>query len=364
MIRLRHADRLVAGPVLGAVLLVGSTLLGFDAMLALASTFDDIGRGDYGIGTGLLQVLYTVPRRAYDLFPTAAMIGCVLGLGSLAGTSELTALRAAGVSRLRICLGAALPVLVLTLLMVASGETLAPWGERKALALQLSATRDDLALAERSGIWAREGDTFLNARGGRVEGDSADARVVLQDVQLYRFDPEGRLLSLTAAEQAVFEDGHWTLHRVHRAVFEARRVVPHATERERWDSRLTPEILQLSIRRPRQLPTRELRESLDYMRRNQLDPGSFEVAYWARIFYPLHALALCLCAMPFAFGTLRTGGLGKRLFLGVVLGLGYFLLQRLGIDLAQIYRVDLRLANLALIALITGAATLYFRRRH
>jgi lipopolysaccharide export system permease protein len=362
MVLLRHSDRLIAGQVLVSALMVWGALLGFDALVAFSGTFEDIGRGSYTVGTGLLHTLFTVPRRAYELFPSAAMIGCVLGLGALAASSELTALRAAGLSKLRICAGAAGSVLLLTLLMVASGETLAPWGEQRAQALQLAATQDDVTLAERSGIWAREGDTFLNARAGRVEGNAADARVVLDSVRLYRFDKQGKLIALTTAARAEHDEGRWTLHQVHHAEFEARQVRSREAESELWESRLTPEILNLSLQRPRYLSTATLRESLDYLERNNLDPGQFAVAYWSRYFYPLHALVLCLCAMPFAFGALRSGGFGKRLFLGLVFGLGYFLLQRLAVDLAQVYGIDLRLANLAPMALVMAGAAAYFRR--
>ncbi len=359
---LRQSDRLIAGQVLSSALLVWGALLGFDALIAFSGTFDDIGRGSYTVGTGLLHTLYTIPRRAYELFPSAAMIGCVLGLGALAASSELTALRAAGLSKLRICIGAAASVLILTALMVASGETLGPWGEQRAQALQLSATQDDVALAEKSGIWAREGDTFLNARRGRVEGSAANARVVLDDVRLFRFDDGGKLVSLTVAARAEHADGRWSLLQVHRAHFAPREVRSETSEQEAWDSRLTPEILNLSLQRPRFLSSATLRESLDYLERNNLDPGQFAVAYWSRFFYPLHALALCLAAMPFAFGALRSGGFGKRLFLGLVFGLGYFLLQRLSVDLAQVYGIDLRLANIAPMALAAGGAWAYFRR--
>lgn len=361
MVLLRQSDRLIAGQVLVSALLVWGGLLGFDALVAFSGTFDDIGRGGYTVGTGLLHTAYTLPRRAYELFPSAAMIGCVLGLGALASSSELTALRAAGLSKLRICLGAAGCVLLLTVLMVVSGETLGPWGEHRAQALQLSATRDDVALAEKSGIWAREGDTFLNARSGRVEGSAANARVALDDVRLFRFDGNGALLELTVAARAEHVDGRWTLHRVHHARFEARQVRSRSAESEPWDSRLTPEILNLSLQRPRFLSAATLRESLDYLERNNLDPGQFAVAYWSRFFYPLHALVLCLAAMPFAFGALRSGGFGKRLFLGLVFGLGYFLLQRLSVDLAQVYGIDLRLANIGPMALVASGAWVYFR---
>ncbi|MBD8525056.1 LPS export ABC transporter permease LptG [Pseudomarimonas arenosa] len=359
---LRQADRLVAVQVLSTILLVWAVLLGFDVLVAFLSDLKRIGEGSFTGYTALLKSLYTVPRRMYELFPHSAMIGCVLGLGALAATSELTALRAAGLSKLRICGSAILCVGTLTALMVVSGETLGPWGELRSHALSASARSKDVAMASWSGLWAREGDTYLNARRGRVEGEAAQSKVILDDVQLYEFDPQGRLRSIAKVTQAVHQDERWTLHQVRRSTIGRREVQTDVIESEIWDSQLKPELLSLSLQRPRYLSTRTLSESLDYLERNSLDPGPFLAAYWSRWFYPLNALVLCLAAMPFAFGTLRSGGFGKRLFLGLVFGLTYFLLQRLTIDLAQLYRVDLRMANLLPPSVVAMAVWLHLRR--
>ena len=113
-----RVDRLISGTVLLALGMVWFVLLGFDLITAFAEELDEIGEGDYTALNALLFVLYTLPRRAYELFPTSAVIGCIMGLGTLAASSELTALRAAGLSRMRISLGALLVVGLLTAVMV------------------------------------------------------------------------------------------------------------------------------------------------------------------------------------------------------------------------------------------------------
>jgi lipopolysaccharide export system permease protein len=363
LVPVRRSDRLVAGAVLGALALVWLILLGFDALGAFAGEADDIGQGDYTAGAALTRVLYTLPRRAYEIFPTAAVIACLLGLGGLAATSELTALRAAGLSRLRICLAAIGAIAVLTALMMLVAETVGPWGEQRAQALAVSAKSPDLAVARWSGLWAREGDTFLNAQHGRVVGDGPEGHIELTGMRLYELEPDGRLRSLALVERAVHRGGEWTLFGVRRSTFHARHVASETIAEERWDSRLRPELLSQSLKRPRYLAASDLRANIDYLERNQLDPSEFAVAYWARWFYPLNVLVLCLAAMPFAFGTLRDGGFGKRVFIGIVFGIGFFLLQRIAVDLAAVYRLDPRLGQ-ALPALLVGlGAWLWFGRR-
>jgi lipopolysaccharide export system permease protein len=360
---IRRSDWLIAMQVLSALMLTWGVLLGFDAMGAVANELDEIGEGDFTLATAFGQMALTLPRRAYELFPTAALIGCVLGLGSLASTSELTALRAAGIPRWRISAAAASLVAVLTGVMMLSAETIGPWGDHAARALVVQAKSQDIALARQSGLWAREGDVFLNARRGSVQGQGGLSKVVLDDVRLFEFDAEGRLLSIAQAERAEHLGASWDLLNLRRTRFFPRHAEHESVERERWNSSLSPEILNFSITRPRYLALRELDSSIDYLTRNELDAAGFVAAYWARIFYPLNALVLCLAVMPFAFGSLRSGGFGKRLFLGIAFGLGYFLLQRLTVNLAEVFQQPIWLANLVPPLLLGGYAWWGFRKQ-
>lgn len=359
---MRQVDRLIVRSVLGMLFWVGLVMLGFDAMTAFINELDEIGEGGYGFSQAVLYTVCTLPRRAYTLFPSMAVIGSVLGLGALSASSELTALRAVGVSRLRIGATAALLLAGLTGIMVLMAETLAPAGEHYAQTLAMQAKTADVASSRRSGLWAREGNTFLNARQGAVIGRGVRAEIELSEVTLYEFDAQGRLQSIAMAERARHDASGWTLEAVRRSHFAARQVVSQSIAQERWDSALSPDVLSLGVTRPRYLPLSELGRSLDYLHRNQLDAHEFESAYWARLFYPLSVLLLSMAAMPFAFGSLRSGGFGKRLFLGIALGVGMYVIQTAAVNLAGAYHLDLRLAY-GLPPLLVGLAS-WWRFRH
>ena len=310
--------------VIGTVLLTWAVLLGLDVMLNLFTEFGDVGEGNYGVTEAIVYMLYTVPRRAYTLFPTAAVIGSLMALGQLAATSELTAFRAIGLSRRRLSITVAAALALLTLLMVVNGETLGPWGQRRADALKASSRSDNLIVAQYSGVWAREGDIILNAEGGEEHDNGTDKWLELRDVRLYEFDDDGRLESLALAKVAEHRPGGWLLRDVTRTTFESDSVSQSKVAEERWESQLDATALSADIDRPRYLSAVELREAIQYRVRNSLDASEYEEHYWGRWFYPLNVLALCLAAIPFAFGSLRSGGLGKRLFIGIVFALGFW----------------------------------------
>jgi len=349
--------------VLATVVLTWAVLLGLDVMLSLVGEFGDVGEGHYGPVEAVVYTLYTVPRRAHYLFPTAAVIGALMALGQLAATSELTALRAIGLSRRRLTVAVVAALAILTAVMVVNGETLGPWGQRRADALKASSRSDDLIVAQYSGVWAREGEVILNAEGGeeRYEGD--DHWLELRDVRLYEFDDDGRLESLALAKVAEHRPGGWLLRDVTRTVFGLDSVSQSTVAEERWESQLDATALSADIDRPRYLSAAELRDAIQYRRRNALDASEYEEHYWGRWFYPLNVLALCLAAIPFAFGSLRSGGLGKRLFIGIVFALGFWLLQTQFVKMASAFKFDFRVAYALPTVIMVAVSVFLFRKR-
>jgi len=322
-------SRFVGRTVLISVLLVWLVLLGLDALLSLSSEVGNVGTGRYSFGHALAWTAYTLPLRAYTLFPMAAVIGALLGLGQLAATSELTALRAVGLSRLHIAFSATLAVLLLTVLMVFNGETLAPWSRHQADMLKYSARRGiDLGVTRYSKVWAREGDTFLQAQSGEQERDEQDQLyLTLHQVYLYQLDTDGRPSHITYAQRARYDEYGWQLYEGYRDHLAERAVQRERFDRIAWNGQLDASVLASGLARPRNMSSQELWANIDYRKRNDLDARDFEDMYWSRWFYPINVLTLCLAAAPFAFGSLRSGGMGKRLFSGIVFALGFLLLQ-------------------------------------
>ncbi|HRP73143.1 MAG TPA: LPS export ABC transporter permease LptG [Luteimonas sp.] len=359
-------DLLVARSVIGTVVLTWAVLVGLDLVLAMVDELRNVGQGRYDFLAAVTYIVHTLPRRAYMMFPTAAVIGSLMGLGQLAASSELTALRALGISRKRVSLSVALPLLVLTGLMMVSAQTLGPWAQRSGDMLKSAARSNDMIVAQYSGLWAREGDTFLNAQAGQERGDENGSWLELNDVRLFEFDDDGRLASVAHVRAAEHRSSGWLLRDVRRTYFEERAVTQTDVAEEHWESSLDAAALAANagnIWRPRYMSSADLKQGIDYRKRNQLDASEFEEYYWGHWFYPLNVLALCLAAIPFAFGSLRSGGLGRRLFIGVVFALGFWLLQTQVVKLAAVYKFDYRIAYLVPPLIMLTVSWFLFRRR-
>jgi LPS export ABC transporter permease LptG len=215
----KKVDKLVALSVLGSVLLAWGFLVGFDAFHAFLAEINDIGTGQYTLSKAIVYILLTVPRRAYQFFGYSALIGGLLGMGGLASSGELTALRAAGLSKLRICVSVIISLTLMTAGVMLIGETIGPRGEQKAEAFALAAKSKDVAIGKNGSLWARDGDNVVNAKHGRTRNTSKGPVVELQDVRVFEFETNGHLSALSLAKTATQSAGEWTLNDVRRTEF-------------------------------------------------------------------------------------------------------------------------------------------------
>jgi len=85
--RIKRADLLIATTVLGGLLLTWLVLTGLDAFTQFATQIGNIGHNGYTLGNAAAYILLTLPRRAYQWFVFAALIGGLIGIGALASPS-------------------------------------------------------------------------------------------------------------------------------------------------------------------------------------------------------------------------------------------------------------------------------------
>ncbi|WP_049623886.1 LPS export ABC transporter permease LptG [Frateuria defendens] len=361
-LRVKRVDWLVGTAVLGALLVTWLVLTGIDVVFQLISQIGHIGKNGYTLTNAIVYVLVTTPRRLYEMFGNAAMIGGLLGLGGLAGSSELIALRAAGMSRLRIAISAAGVVAVLTVGVVILGETVGPWGDQQAQAMDLRLKSNNLGLGGNSGLWARDGDRIINARGTLLREVNGQNHVQLIDVRVFTLTPDGQLTRFDWAKTASHDGHQWQLADVRSTTLDEHGTHSTTAPSQTWQSSLNPRVLEQSVIHPEYLPMRDLRRNMAYREANGESPGVYAEAFWGRALYPLNVLVLVLCAMPFAFGALRSGGLGKRIFIGMLLAIGWYFMQKAMVNLGTVYGMPALIANLLPPVLLVLLAWLYFRR--
>ncbi len=315
-------DRYIGTQVFYAILAVLGIILGLALLFAFIDELSDLNKGDYGLAQALWYVLLTAPRRAYEMLPMAALIGCLIGLGTLASNSELTIMRAAGVSIGRIVWAVMKPMLVLMLAGILIGEYVAPLTENQAQADRALAQGGGAAQSSKRGMWHRQGQEYVHINAVQPNG-------VLLGVTRYRFDDERRLLSSSFARRAEYRGNHWMLRNVQTTLLHEDRSEVINQPEERWEIELNPELLGTVVMEPEALSVTGLWQYIHYLGEQGLNNARYWLAFWTKVLQPLVTGALVLMAISFIFGPLRSVTLGQRVFTGVLVGFIFRIAQDL-----------------------------------
>jgi lipopolysaccharide export system permease protein len=129
-------DRYIARHVVMGTLLVMGLLLSLFTVFAFMDELSRVGKGSYTTLDAVQYVLLLIPGLIYQLFPITALLGCTIGLGVLASNSELTIMRAAGISLNKIVWSTMKVGMVLVALTLIIGESVAPVAEQYARTLR------------------------------------------------------------------------------------------------------------------------------------------------------------------------------------------------------------------------------------
>src|SRR5688500_5743658 len=154
-------SRYLALQVLMGLGIATAVLLPLFGFLDLLDQLDDVGRGTYGVKDAFLHTALLLPRRFIQLAPFVALLGNVAALGRLAVGSELTALRVAGVSPIRISLPPLAVRLLLLFFIAALVQFVAPQFQLKAVSSRAVALEKSAALGKQLGIWTRDERNIL-----------------------------------------------------------------------------------------------------------------------------------------------------------------------------------------------------------
>ncbi len=347
-------DSYIGKSVFVAILAVLGIILGLASLFAFIDEMGDIS-DSYSLLDAGSFVLLTAPRRLYDMLPMAGLIGCLIGLGSLASNSQLTITRAAGVSIGRVVWAVMKPMLVLMLAGVLIGEYLAPVTENKAQADRSLAQGGGEAQTSKRGLWHRQGEEFVHINTVQPNG-------LLLGVTRYHFDNERHLLSSSFSRKAQYQEDHWQLSDVTTTMFRGDHTEVVKSAEERWDVALTPQLLNTVVLAPESLSITGLWDYIHYLSDQGLNNDRYWLAFWTKVLQPLVTAALVLMAISFIFGPLRSVTLGQRVFTGVLVGFVFRIAQDLLGPSSQVFGFPPLLAVL-LPAVVCAVAGLWLLRR-
>ena len=320
-------------------------LLAFVALLAffdIVNEVKNVGIGGYTMFNALYYVVLGIPGNIYEYMPLAALIGTIFVMAQFASHSEFTIMRVSGFSTFQAIAMLLKIGLVFVVITFIFGEVFAPYtfrmAERYKIGVMPSAHKQDF----QSGLWTKDlirsngldgniiGSRFLNVN--MVEPDGK-----LNGIKFYDLDNEFRLIKQVTAASAEYQGGSvWRLNKVEEIYFpvsmnDSDMSAVQVKELESADliSEISPAILLASSadNDTDRMSAYDLALYSKHLIDNKQNAEKFEIAFWKKVIYPFAVLVMMALALPFAFLHFRSGGVSLKIFTGIMIGVGFYLLN-------------------------------------
>jgi len=332
---MKTVRRLLYNDILSSVAFVSLAFLSLFYFIDFVDELDGVGSGGRTAWTAVLAAALEVPGHLYELMPIAVLIGTIFSLSRLAQSSEFTILRTGGLGP-----GRALGLLAVLgvgfgVLTFAVGDYIAPLADRQALLLK---ARDNGGLQLGSaGTWLKERRMTPDGEHAfsiNVSGTGAGGQ--LAGIRIFEFDADGRQITrIQAAEGRADAQGTWTLKDADIARWPRARTADSPRvqlSREasfEWPSTLTASMVASAVLPLATLTTAELWRYSAHLGDQEQANERYQILFWKKALYPLACLVMVALALPFAYMHARAGSVSFKVFGGIMLGIGFVLLNNL-----------------------------------
>lgn len=336
---MKTVRRLLYKDIVGSVVMVALAFLSLDFFFDFVTEIDRMSRIGAGAGKAALLAAMQVPSNFYELFPIAVLIGAIVALARLAQSSEFTILRTGGLGPARalsLLAGLAAVFAVLTFVV---GDYVAPEFERQSDEMRARVNRD--ANPVKRGAWLKDHlkvdgqERSYSVKVGRV-GSGGE----LEDVRIFEFDAEGRLLTRTEAGKVdVDTQGLWHLQRGKRTTWNpgatgaassavGKQVVTEQLfDKLDWQSSLHAGVIAAAVLPAMSMSTLELYRYTAHLSAQEQSAQAHNIQFWRKAFYPFACFVMVALALPFAYLHGRSGGISLKVFGGIMLGISFVLLN-------------------------------------
>lgn len=313
----------IAASVLKGTLAVLVVIVGLDLIFSLLDELTSLTSG-YGLKEAAVYLLLRLPERFYMFLPIAILVGVLIGLGSLASTSELTVMRAAGVSIPRLIFHASRPVFVLLVIaMLASEYLLLQWVQAaETWRWEKRSGQQQSSVNTAQDLWLKEDTRFYRINLARDDGQ-------LLGITLFELTEDWTLKRQITAARADYQATGWLAQDAREVRFTPERVEETRHPQLLMDLPIQPEFVALQAFDPRDLPPSQLWRYARYLQDKGQAAGFYWLAFWQKILLPVTVFAVVLLGASFTFGPLRSVPAGTRVFHGIIIGLSVKFVQDL-----------------------------------
>jgi lipopolysaccharide export system permease protein len=325
----------LARTIILMTILIFCIVIGIYFVFTFLAKLGDVGQGNYGVLAVIYNVLLTVPWSMNLIFPIVAMIGSLMGLSLLAQNSELVAMRASGVSWIKVSKAVLLVGVLFAFLSFFVGSYIAPrLNHIAALDEQVSKRGENVYVSKQS-LWLKDGHDFI-----LIENMTPGYHGVLHDISRYHVE-NGELKSILQAKDAIYKDKHWNLSNVVEIQIGTANYHKKQYDNLIIQQLIAPRLLKLLADSSSvdNLTLNQLLLVINYRLENKMGIAQYQITFWKMIFQPISIIVLMFAILPYVFMATHRSSYAIRLFVGAVIGFAFFVFNQFFSQLFLVYDI-------------------------
>ncbi|MBU0652004.1 MAG: LPS export ABC transporter permease LptG [Proteobacteria bacterium] len=276
--------------------------------------------------------LFMMPTMVSQILPAAVLLASLVTCGILSRHSEITAMKANGISLYRI----ALPILTIaaltSLLIFFLSEWVTPLTNERAERIRLVEVQKQpfMGSFKQDQIWYRGEKGIYNFR-------LFDPRSgALRGITIHYLDRQMNLIMRLDAERGEWKEGRWLFHNVLIARFDNGAFpVLSRIKQQVVDLPEKPSDFQLIQKDAEAMGYFELKRYIRKLQSEGYDATRFVVDLHGKMAFPLVSILLAIIGVSFSLRSERSGGIAQGIGAGLVIGFSYWLVYAFGMSLGR-----------------------------
>jgi len=296
-----------------------AVLLSIEIFFSFTAEIKNLNTGNYSFFKLLQYILLNIPRSINIMFPYAILIGAMLSLGAMASDFEFVSMQAAGISVSKIMFIILSQVFALSIIFYLISDFIVPKFTIKAEQNKNFSINKKI-IFQRNGVWFKDANTFIKIREIYSESN-------LKGIIVYNYNEENQLQSISSIAEADAINGKWNLKGVSETFFFTNPISQKYHKEQVRDELINKQLISIKTQNSLNLSLSDVSKNIKYLGNNNLDTTIQTKIFWEKIFQPVSTVIMLFLAMPFIFGRYRQNNLSKRVMIGVLIGISFFIIS-------------------------------------
>ncbi|HUL01307.1 MAG TPA: LPS export ABC transporter permease LptG, partial [Nitrospirota bacterium] len=276
--------------------------------------------------------LYSLPVMVTMSLPMATLIAALLSLGSLSSHNEIIAMRAGGVSLMKIIAPLLAGGLLVSILGFINNEFIMPTCTSRANYIRSVEIekKQQQVMFQQSKLWLRGPNNSI----ANIELVSPNRNEML-GLNIYMLNPDYSVRERITAESLIWENGSWKLKHSRTVAIHGNTVQSRNSDGEVFNIVDNPDDLGMIVKDSEEMNFREMWDYVRQLKSSGYEATKYEVDLHSKLAFPLASLLVVLISIPFSFHKVRSGGAAKGFAFAILIAFTYLTIMGIGQSLGN-----------------------------